>query len=111
MPQSMTHVGARGGKKDIQYGVGNYRSVYDKWTLNDYDPDSDGSGNDFDPYMEYGIRQVGSFEVYVNDGSAYVAQYDEDQGAIRLYALDGTGEVGNNTTVDVGLTVVVEGPG
>lgn len=111
MPQSMTHVGVAAGKKDIEY-QGSYRVVYDKWTLTEYDPDGDGSGNDFDPYKEYGIsaERLGSFEVYVADSQAYVARYDEDKNAIRLYDV-GTGEVGNNTTVNVDLRVVVEGPG
>jgi hypothetical protein len=108
MPQSMTHVGVASGKKDRE-AEGATTVVYDAWTLNDYDPDSDGTGNDFDPSFEYGYSRVHTVDVYVADGSAYVAQYDHDQGAIRLYALDGTGEVGNNTTVDVDLRVEVRG--
>lgn len=109
MPQNMTHVGVSAGKHDIDY-EGESRVVTDKWTLNDYDPDNDGSGNDFDPaYL--GITRLKSFEVYVADGSAYVAQYDEDVQAIRLYNVDGTGEVAGATTVDVDLKIVVRGQG
>lgn len=107
MPQNMTHVGVASGKRDVDW-PDDARKVTDKWTLNDYDPDSDGTGNDFDPSY-YGIDRLRSFEVYVADGQAYYATYDEDQEAIRLYALDGTGEVGNSTTVDIDLKIIVQG--
>ena len=110
MPQSMTQNGVAAGKRD-RHAVGGQTVVYDEWTLTDYDPDSDGSGNDFDPAFEYGISRVSAFNVYVADGSSYTASYDHDTGAIRLFSTDGTGEVGNNTTVNVDLRVQVHGMG
>lgn len=109
MPQNMTHVGIAAGKNEVDY-EGDSRVVYDEWTLNNYDPDSDGSGNDFDPAY-YGISRLKTFHVHVADSQAYVARYDYENGVIRLYNVDGTGEVGNNTTVDVDLRVEVRGMG
>jgi hypothetical protein len=110
MPQSMTQNGVAAGKQDREQ-EGATTVIYDDWTLSDYDPDSDGTGNDFDPRQVYGFSRLDTVEVYVADGQPYHAQYDYDENVIRLYALDGTGEVGNNTTVNVDLRVNVRGMG
>lgn len=110
MPESMTRVGVAAGKHEIEY-EGDNRVIYDAWDLSTYDPNSDGTGNAFDPEMEYGFSRVKSLHVYVADGSVYDARYDHAAGAVRLYNRDGTGEVGNNTTVDVTLRVEVRGNG
>lgn len=108
MPQDMTHVGVASGKKDRE-NEGATEVVYDVWTLATYDPDSDGTGNDFDPNFVYGFSRVHKVNVTVEDGSPYVAQFDHDDNCVRLYALDGTGEVGNATAVNVDLRFEVRG--
>lgn len=112
MPQNMTHDGVASGKKDRE-AEGATTVIYDRYTLNDYDPDSDGSGNDFDPTKVYGVSRYSKVNVSVSDNQAYMAQFDRTTGSgvIRLYALDGTGEVGNSTTVDVQLDIEVRGQG
>jgi hypothetical protein len=108
MPQNMTQVGVASGKNDKEQ-EGATSVVYDVWNLSDYDPDSDGTGNDFDPEKVYGYSRVHALHVYVEGDSAYRARYDHDNKVIRLYNADGTGEVGNNTTVDVNLRMEVRG--
>jgi hypothetical protein len=110
MPQNMTHNGVAAGKHDRE-NEGAVTVVYDEYTLNDYDPDSDGSGNDFDVKSEYGFSRLMSVDVQVVDSQAYVAAFDIDNQIVRLYALDGTGEVGNSTTVNVDLRFEIRGMG
>jgi len=110
MPQEMTQNGVASGKNNRE-AEGATTVIYDEWTLGDYDPDDDGTGNDFDPGKVYGFSRFHAFDVRVADGQALDAEYDHDEGAIRLYNRDGTGEVGNSTTVNVDLRIEVRGNG
>lgn len=68
--------------------------------ITNYDDDSGGDGESFTPDDANGMHRFVHVHADVVGGSPHVANYDEDNQAIRLYDLDGTGEVasdGNNT--------------
>lgn len=48
-------------------------------------------------------------EVSAQDGSAYDADYDDQNGTIRIFNRDGTGEVAGGTSVDIDLRVMAVG--
>lgn len=90
--------GLTAGKHDISHN-GIYRRVTDNVEVEEYE---DG-GVDFDAEFEYGISRLVSVEVSVADGSAYIPQYDYDEGAIRLYDI-GTGDEPEDDE-EVGVTL------
>lgn len=110
MPQSMTRTGVAAGKHE-RSTEGPVGVIYDEYDLATYDPDSDGTGNDFNPRTEYGFDRLLNVDVQVADSSSYDARFDYANDVIRLYNRDGTGEVGNNVNVNVSLRIEVRGIG
>lgn len=98
------------GKPEI-YPTGPFRTVTDRVEVNDYDSAADGNGEAFDVSKEYGISRIVEVRAFVDDGSAYEAQFDRTNGSIRLFNLSDGTEVAQGTTVDVSITLTVIGAG
>lgn len=109
MPEDMEHTGVAAGRHDINH-EGQNRVIYDEWELQTYDPDSDGTGNSFDPSLLYGMSRVGVVHAEVADDSAYLARYDYEEKSIRLFEMGGS-EVTGGTEVNVPIRVNVRGMG
>lgn len=111
MPQEMTQQGVAARDRHEVNHEGQKRVIYDSWEIGTYDPDNDGTGNSFDPRHVYGHSRIDNLEVHVADGSPYLATYDYEENAIRLYDMDGTGEVTGETAVNVTVRVNARGMG
>lgn len=104
MPYERT--GLTAGKHEISHN-GIYRRVTDNLEITDYEA----GGVTFDPHFEFGVDREVYVDVGVADGSAYVAQYDYDAGAFRLYDIGTGDEPADGETVNVGLRVSAFGRG
>lgn len=113
MAEDITKNGVAAGKHDIA-AEGQYRVIYDDITLGTYDNATDGNGNAFDPTVEYGFSRLGIVNVNVQ-AAGYVAQYDYDNGSIRVYESAGAEgaltEVAQGETLNIDLRVEIRGMG